>query len=108
MNWQNLHYYNIRALCDTRSQMNLISKNDVKRLSLTVEKTHAKLFGIQSNLSRATGCVYIDILTPADTDNQAIKVKLYVVNSVTRHLPIDEFNIGIYNEFSALKLADPN
>lgn len=103
--WNN----SIRALCDTGSQVNLITKKAAKRLGLPVERAHAQLLGIQSSLSNSNGCVSVEIpVSHLDDKSQHLKIKLYVVNSVTRHLPIDEFDIKQYHEFSHLPLADPN
>lgn len=63
-----------------------------------------KLLVVQSLTSKAAGCVYATIRIPK---NQALQAKFYVVDQISRHLPVDELSIDEYTEFANLKLADP-
>lgn len=95
----------LRALCDTGSQLNLITKRAVSRLKLQIKKLNVHLLGVELLSSDSNGCVRVTIFIPG---HEAIEEKFYVVNKVTRRLPIEPVTINKYSELRDLKFADPN
>lgn len=95
----------IRALTDTGSQINLLTKKIAKKLELKIEQTRSNLVGVQMSTTRAYGYVYLNIKVP--NDDERIKAKFLVVNQITRSLPVSRATLDNYPELSNLKLADP-
>lgn len=100
--WNN----NIRAICDSGSQLNLITLAAAKRLQLSINHVMVQLRGVQNTkLDRPIGRVKIGIRQVRPT--KIIEGTFYVVKRITRPQPIEPVNLNKYSEFSDLKLADP-
>lgn len=96
----------IRAVCDTGSQLNLITQAAAKRLNLNIEKVIVHLRGAQGTLlERPLGRVKIGIRQSKPT--KIIEAVFYVVRRITCPLPTDPVDLNKYGEFSNLPLADP-
>lgn len=95
----------MRALCDTGSQLNLITKDAVARLRLEVKRVKASLIGVETSASESKGCVRVTIHVPGA---EVMEEKFYVVNRVTRNLPFEPISLSNYDELNRLDLADPN
>lgn len=95
----------IRALCDTGAQSNLITKKAVIRLGLKTKRAALSLTGPQeTTMESATESVQLSIKT---INNQIISFTFYVVPKVICDLPVISPKNGPHNEFNAIKLADP-
>lgn len=100
--WNN----SLRALCDTGSQINLITYDSVKRLRLRIDRDRIQLMGIQNtNLNQPIGSVQLIIKIPSS--NELFIAKFYVVKNVSCPLPQDKISMTKYDQFSNLELADP-
>lgn len=94
------------AICDTGSQINLITKNAVKRLGLTVKKAFVNLSGLRGHpLPGANGKVKLT-MRPIHSFT-LMKGLFYVVNKITEDSPKYQIDMNKYPEFSGLTLADP-
>lgn len=81
----------LRALCDTGSQLNLITSKAVKKLGLTPENIKMKMVGAQDTaIGEAQGRVVIRLAT-ADV-NESIKSIFYIVPRITKSLPLYPIN----------------
>lgn len=92
-----------RALCDTGSQINLITRRAAKRLKLEITPIHIQLTGVQASKSQSNGFTYLTFI-PYD---QAFREKFYVVNTISPPLPTQHMNLHQHGGLSTLHLADP-
>lgn len=86
--------------------MNLITLRAVKRLGLSIQRGHANMLGVENTTSQSNGYVLLPLEIPS-IEQPHFEI-FFVVNDVTRNLPFEQFNLGQYDEFSNLPLADPN
>lgn len=96
----------IRALCDTGSQANLITKRAVQRLGLKTSPAHLPLTGTQETImtsSTAKVTLHIQLCS-----NQVIHSTFHVVKRVICDLPVIKPDTGRPSEFKDLQLADPH
>lgn len=96
----------IRALCDSGSQLNLITSNAVKKLGLVAERFRLSMTGAQdSPLGDAVGRVILSIQLPKSTET--IQTTMYIVDRISRQLPFYKISRS-QPEFNELELADPS
>lgn len=96
----------IRALCDTGGQSNLITRQAVKRLGL---KTHPTWLPITATQETATsGSTELTNLHIRISQTKTIKCTFFVVGKVICDLPIIPPAGRIKPEFNQLQLADPD
>lgn len=101
--WNNTLY----ALCDTGSQINLITEDAVKRLGLPVTKASVNLSGLRGRrLPGANGRVKLTLRSSQCYN--LINGMFYVISGITDKSPKHQIDVNKYPEFSGLTLADPN
>lgn len=75
----------IRALCDTGSQVNLITKDAAERLGLRFRKSRVQFIGVgEKSLGASIGEVLITIQLRND---EYIKHQFFIVNEITNYSP---------------------
>lgn len=95
----------IRALCDTGSQLNLISQKAAKRMNLLIENISLSLYGAnETKVLEASGRLFLELKTV--NPFAPIRAEFLVVSRVTSFLPQTQIETD-YPEFSKLNLADP-
>lgn len=95
----------LRALCDTGSQINLITRRAARRLNFPIEHTRTELLGVECSPQRSHGVVFLPLLLPGS--NTPHIEKFHVVNRVTGCLPLQPICLENYPEFHPLEHADP-
>lgn len=95
----------LRALCDTGSQLNLITVRAARRLHLPIEKASTSLVGVDCSPQRSNGFLHIPLQLPGN--NLPHFEKFHVVNRITGRLPFKPINLSQYPEFHNLNFADP-
>jgi len=97
--------YQIRALCDSGSQIGLITRNAIKRLGLTLQQSQTGLLGGgNTNIGTTLGKVVVEIKL---INNESFYTTLYVVNRIVTNLPLTKTDMNKYEEFKDLHRADP-
>lgn len=95
----------IRALCDSGSQISLISRKTVNRLGLGIKKVSLNLIGAQeTRVGEVTGKVILSLRIP--NSNHLLHSNFYVVPKISKPLPERELK-PIHN-LARLRLADPH
>lgn len=96
----------IRALCDSGSQINLITASTVRKLGLNSEKTSLSVSGVNSTKNHhITGKVTLQI-NFINSEN-CCKAIFYIVPWITKPLPEKRIQATEYKQFLSLSLADP-
>lgn len=97
----------LRALCDTGSQLNLITKDCVQRCGLRYEKHQIAISGAGSD-SIIRSCGYIETMLCHRQRNQpAIPVRFIVVSRISNRLPQAKFEHKFGADLEEKDLADP-
>lgn len=95
----------LRALCDTGSQISLVTLKAVKKLGIRIQAGTTELTGpLLSNAGRAFGFVTLQINIPGM--NKVFGAPFHVVENITHTLPRRPV-IKTHPEFNNLSLADP-
>lgn len=96
----------IRALCDTGSQLNLITARATRKLGLTPDKFSITVQGMKDTpIERTMGRVALQLHL---TDNDEIFTTIFhVVSEISRNMPEFIVDMAQYQEFKNLPLADP-
>lgn len=98
----------LRALTDTGSQTNLITKEAVKRLQLSTQSTHVRLLGPQNiPVGTSDKSTIVEIKIP--NSNRTLSFQFLIVDEISQLLPNQKIDLISNNpEFQTLKRADPN
>lgn len=97
----------LRALCDTGSQINLITTESLQRLKLPKQDSLITLNGISSSDAVATiGTTHIQI-TSRFSKNNSINIKAHVLKKITTQLPTSEIDKSDWDHILGLPMADP-
>ena len=95
----------IRAVCDSGSQISLISIDSVHRLGLKISKSSIKLIGAQDiKIGQVAGKVMLAMGIP--NSDSILHCLFYVVPRISRPLPETKIQQDKY--LQRLQLADPN
>lgn len=95
----------IRALCDTGSQLKLISANCVQQLRLRRIKQKMQISGIGAK-TYANG--YVDVeLTHRHADAASVTARMLVVKKISSHIPDEQFHNPFAELIDASSYADP-
>lgn len=98
----------MRCLCDSGSQLNLISEEAVRRFGLRPERAKIQLNGVGGKASeRSDGIVTVKI-GPNFGGRDAIETVFFVVKRISTHLPLERIHTDWLEQKFVNKLADPN
>lgn len=96
----------IRGMCDTGSQLNLITEQAVKQLKMPKTATRIKLNGVGgSSAGRALGIVTLKLNSLYN--NKVLSAQFYVVQAITEAIPLKKIESD-WIKGQDLCLADPN
>lgn len=98
----------IRCLCDSGSQLNLITEEAVRRLGMKPTRAKIQLNGIGDQFNGiSTGMVDIQ-LGPNFGGNNTLEAPFFVVNKITMPLPVQQLPIEWLDNTAVGDLADPH
>lgn len=97
----------VRALLDSGSQANLISKQCAKMLKLKIEKCNTQIAGVGDNIgNRVHGVVNVNIIARFESDFN-LNIDALVIDCITEKLPVQYIDNTEWHGVSKLLLADP-
>jgi len=104
---KNHKWHECRALLDSGSQSNFITKNLAEKLNLPVSKVDIPIVGIGTAPSKITQQINAKIKSSDDTSYQN-DISFLVINKITENLPSISFKKSIINFSENIILADKN
>ena len=99
-------FQNCRALLDSGSQSNFITKNCSKLLGIKLETINTAIVGINGSSVKAIQQITTRI--KSRTSSFQVETPFIVINKITEHLPTLEINNKELQFPSDVLLADPN
>lgn len=101
----NLHY--ARAILDSGSQINFISKNFFKKLSLPKHTVGLTIQGLDKMSTSANAAVSLKILS--NTDNEvSFDISAIILEKICTDMPHCKLDLKNWSHINNLKLADPS
>ncbi|XP_026474282.1 uncharacterized protein LOC113377981 [Ctenocephalides felis] len=98
--------FNVRALLDSGSQINIISESLADRLNCTLNTVSNSLSVLHGHSLFSNKTATIKIFSNASTFSRTLD--FVVLKSITSNLPSADININDWNIPSHIKLADPH
>lgn len=98
----------MRCLCDSGSQLNLITEEAVKSFGLKPTQAKIQLNGVGGKLSENSKGIVTVRIGPNFGGNNTLEALFFVVKRITMPLPVERIHTGWLDKNEMGKLADPN
>lgn len=98
----------IRALLDSGSACNFITKEAAHRLGLNIDDCQQSVNGIGQTSAVTLGSVVCEIFPSMEDCSNKLLLQAFVLSRICSDMPSEQFDISTWNHLRNLDLADPH